>query len=82
MQSASTVRSEVATPESGHLPETFEQALATGWVVVSEETALSSDQKSRRGKVTLELEGQSQRLAVSYTATKAGFEFGIPQLIK
>jgi hypothetical protein len=82
MRSTNAVRSVVPTSESEQLPETFEKALATGWVMVSEDTALSADQKTRRGKVILGLQGQSQRLSVPYTATKTGFMFDVPRLIQ
>jgi hypothetical protein len=82
MRSASAVRSVVPTSGSETLPNTFKQALSTGWVIVSEDTALSSDQKARRGKVILGLKGQSYRLSVSYTATTTGFEFSVPRLIR
>ena len=76
------VHSAVPAVGSQQLPKTFEKALSAGWVIVSEGTALSVDQKTRRGKVILGLEGRSERLSVSYTATKAGFQFGSPQLIQ
>ena len=64
------------------LPETFEQALATGWVVISEATSLSANCKTRTGSVSLASKGQSKIISVPYTATKNGFVFGVPQLIQ
>jgi hypothetical protein len=82
MQSASAIRSVVPAAGSHRLPKTFEQALSAGWVIVNEGTTLSLNQKTRRGKVILGIEGRSSRLSVSYTATKARFEFGAPRLIE
>jgi len=82
MQSASAVRLAVPKSDSKQLPETFAQALSAGWVIVSEGTALSTDQKTRRGKVILGLKGQSHRLSVPYTATKNGYNFDAPRLIE
>ena len=62
------------------LPETFEQALSAGWVIVSEATSLSPNQKTRRGTILLSSKGQSKIISVPYTATKNGFVFGAPQL--
>ena len=82
MQSANAVRPVAPDSEVEQLPETFEKALAAGWVVVTSLTTISTGQKKRSGKVFLGLEGRSQRLAVPYTATKAGFRFDVPQLIQ
>jgi hypothetical protein len=82
MRSALAVRSVVPKSDSEPLPDTFEKALAAGWVIVSEDTALSADQKARRGKVILGLKGESHRLLVPYTATKTGFNFDAPRLIQ
>lgn len=79
MRSASAVRSE---PRYEPLPETFENAISAGWTVVSESTALSADEKNRRGKVTLGMQGRSERLSISYTATKAGYQFAEPKVIQ
>lgn len=62
-----------------HTPKTFEQALADGWVLVSEVSRLSPTEKVRLGKAILKR--RSHRVSVSYTATSAGFMFGVPQLV-
>jgi hypothetical protein len=82
MRSANAVRSVVPAAGSQQLPKTFEKALSAGWVIVNEGTTLSVNEKTRRGKVILGMEGRSSRLSVSYTATKTRFEFGAPRLIQ
>ena len=64
------------------IPESFKHALATGWFVTNEGTALSEDKKMRRGTVVLGLKGRSQRLSVPYTATRSGYKFELPRLIQ
>ena len=61
-------------------PETFNQALATGWVGASDVTTISAGRKKRTGVIFLRLKGRPQRLSFPYKATKAGFEFGAPMM--
>ena len=83
MRSTNALRSDETASESEQLPETFEQALNTGWAVVSEKTVISSDQKTRRGEIVLGLKGRLHRVLVPYTSsTEAGFQFGTPRLIQ
>ena len=64
------------------VPKSFEEALKLGWHITSENTALSTDERERRGKVVMAMKGHASRLVIAYTATKAGFQFGSPRLIQ
>jgi hypothetical protein len=69
-------------PDHKVTPGSFLEALAQGWKVISENTVLGVDKRHRHGKVFLQMEGRSERLAIEYTGTvKQGYHFGPPQLL-
>jgi hypothetical protein len=77
------VRSEpVLVPDYKVTPASFLEAVKLGWKVISENTVLGADKRHRHGKVFLQMEGRSERLAVEYTGTvKQGYHFGTPRLL-
>ncbi len=62
------------------IPASFEEALRAGWVIQGERSAISIDDRKRRGVVTLRKPGITQQLQVSYTATAKKWQFSKPEL--
>jgi hypothetical protein len=84
MQNAAALRKSemLLVPEKAVVPASFLEALKQGWKVISENTVLGVDKKHRHGKVFLQLEGRSERLAVEFTGTvRQGYRFATPRLL-
>lgn len=64
------------------IPASFRDALKTGWKIVKEETATSTDERQRSGVVLLARKDVATRLRIAYTATAKDWTFAAPQPIE
>jgi hypothetical protein len=64
------------------LPDSFQDALKTGWKIIHEESTSSADERERCGVLLLGRKGASARLRVVYTETTKSWKFEAPQVIE
>ncbi len=69
-------------PNRTALPSSFQEALKSGWTIVSEESVLDIEDRQREGTLLLRSKAlPSIRLRVPYVATAQSWEFKTPVAI-
>ena len=69
-------------PSQAALPSSFQEALKSGWTIVSEESVLAINDRQREGTLLLRSKAlPSIQLRVPYVATARSWEFETPVAI-
>jgi hypothetical protein len=68
-------------PARTDLPQSFRDALAQGWSIVREESAIGINSRRRTGVVLLGLKGVAEKLRIPYAATAKAWKFEAPEAI-